>query len=943
MKKEIKLPGKHSTNEQNNTEAGSSIPKNIKSPISSDNILSLNTFLLSIAGKVSGFGGWSVDISSQTVFWSDEVCEIHEMPRGHSPKLTEGINFYAPECRDIISKAYLDCEKNGIPYDLELQIITAKGNRIWVRAIGEAVKDKKGKIIQVQGAFKDITLQKQSEMDLFESEDKYRSLVEASLDGIMIDQDDKIAYINPAGVSIFGASSEEELIGKNPFTFFPEENHKHIFKKMELIRTEGKSLPSNEDQIIRLDGKVIDVEVSAAPFMYRGKKAFQVVFKDISKRKSAERELINSEERFRKAFHSHPGIIGISTISDGKYLDVNDNFCKLLEYKRGEVIGHTSKELNIFFNSDERDSLIDIMNKNGNIVNFEVQARTKSGKIKTGLFSAEKIFMEGELCLLGQFNDITEIRKYIDELRVSEERFSRVFHSSPYAITLTELETGKLIDVNESFVRFTGYTKDEMIGKSTVELNMWINQGDRERTMKPLKENGFAHIPEICFRVKSGEIRTWDLSMEIIEIEGKKMIIGMIDDITESKRDRDIIVSKLHLSEYVHNHSLDDLLEETLNEAEKLTGSLIGFYHFVNDDQQHLTLQNWSTRTKSVFCKAEGKGSHYTIDKAGVWVDCVNTRKPVIHNDYMSLRHRKGLPPNHAEVIRELVVPVIRNGKIKAILGVGNKPIYYTQKDVETVSFLADLVWDITERKKIDEELKENESKLKEIVATKDKFFNIIAHDLRSPFNSILGFSDLLEEQMKEKNYADIEEYSKLIHSASKRAVNLLANLLEWARTQTGMIKFSPEYFDLAVQVKEVTDLFSVNANQKSIKFVNEMPANVPVIADKSMISNILRNLISNAIKFSHLNGTIIIKVEVNQKDTVVSVKDNGVGIDAENIRKLFRLDMNFTTLGTQKEKGTGLGLLICKEFAEKHGGKLKVESVAGSGSTFSFNIPKLN
>ena len=196
---------------------------------------------------------------------------------------------------------------------------------------------------------------------------------------------------------------------------------------------------------------------------------------------------------------------------------------------------------------------------------------------------------------------------------------------------------------------------------------------------------------------------------------------------------------------------------------------------------------------------------------------------------------------------------------------------------------------------------------------------------------------------MKEKNYTDIEEYSKLINSASKRAVNLLSNLLEWARSQTGMIEFSPEYFDLAVQVKEVTDLFSVNANQKSIKFVNEMPANVPVIADKSMISNILRNLISNAIKFSHLNGTIIIKVEVNQKDTVVSVKDNGVGIDAENIRKLFRLDMNFTTLGTQKEKGTGLGLLICKEFAEKHGGKLKVESVAGSGSTFSFNIPKLN
>ncbi len=163
--------------------------------------------------------------------------------------------------------------------------------------------------------------------------------------------------------------------------------------------------------------------------------------------------------------------------------------------------------------------------------------------------------------------------------------------------------------------------------------------------------------------------------------------------------------SRAYLVKFSYTHSLDELLEETLNEAEKLTDSLIGFYHFVDEDQKSLTLQNWSTRTKSKFCKAERKGKHYSIDEAGVWVDCIHQQKPVIHNDYAALSHRKGLPENHAKVIRELVVPVFRNEKIAAILGVGNKSTDYTQNDINTVSALADLVWDIVERKRSEEAL----------------------------------------------------------------------------------------------------------------------------------------------------------------------------------------------------------------------------------------------
>jgi PAS domain S-box-containing protein len=176
-------------------------------------------------------------------------------------------------------------------------------------------------------------------------------------------------------------------------------------------------------------------------------------------------------------------------------------------------------------------------------------------------------------------------------------------------------------------------------------------------------------------------------------------------EITVRRRNESVIMARLRLLQFAGPHTQDELLEATLDEAEALTGSVIGFYVLVLDDQKTLSLQNWSTRTKRDYCKAEGKGLHYDIAQAGVWTDCIQQRRPVIHNDYPSLSHRKGLPPGHAPLARELVVPVFRGEKIVAILAVGNKPTDYTPLDVEAVVLLADLAWEITEQKRMEEEL----------------------------------------------------------------------------------------------------------------------------------------------------------------------------------------------------------------------------------------------
>jgi len=246
---------------------------------------------------------------------------------------------------------------------------------------------------------------------------------------------------------------------------------------------------------------------------------------------------------------------------------------------------------------------------------------------------------------------------------------------------------------------------------------------------------------------------------------------------------------------------------------------------------------------------------------------------------------------------------------------------------------------DLTERKRAEEKLREKEVTLRELNAQKDKFFSIIAHDLKSPFSSIMGFSELLMEQINEKDYKGVDEYAKMIVQSSKQALDLLMNLLEWSRAQTGRMQFTPENFDLVHLVEEITLLFDLIAAQKTITINKALPHELNIFADKQMISTVLRNLISNAIKFTRQGGEINFSAQKSAKEILISVSDNGIGIAPERIEKLFRIDENNSTYGTNDEGGTGLGLILCKEFVENHGGRIWVESEQEKGSTFSVSL----
>lgn len=239
------------------------------------------------------------------------------------------------------------------------------------------------------------------------------------------------------------------------------------------------------------------------------------------------------------------------------------------------------------------------------------------------------------------------------------------------------------------------------------------------------------------------------------------------------------------------------------------------------------------------------------------------------------------------------------------------------------------------------EELEALNNELTRLNATKDKFFSIIAHDLRNPFNTILGLSDILLSDFKNFDPDKIAYYLANIKESSNQAFELLQNLLIWARSQTGGIEFTPTRFDLLVHVADTIELVAAQATKKNILIESKIALTAPISGDKNMIDTILRNLLTNAIKFTAQGGKVTVEAHKNDHQVSISVIDTGVGIAKDMLVNIFKIETKHTTKGTDKEKGTGLGLILCKEFAERHGGKILVQSEPGKGSTFTLLLPQ--
>lgn len=236
--------------------------------------------------------------------------------------------------------------------------------------------------------------------------------------------------------------------------------------------------------------------------------------------------------------------------------------------------------------------------------------------------------------------------------------------------------------------------------------------------------------------------------------------------------------------------------------------------------------------------------------------------------------------------------------------------------------------------------LKKQKEELSQLNATKDKFFSIIAHDLRSPFTGLLGFAELLIEESETAEPEDLKNYYQMMYQSANQGYKLLSDLLEWSRTQTSQIQFTPSENKVEDSIAENISLLENNSKEKSISIQAEIQDDLNVFADPNMLNTVVRNLLSNAIKFTKPDGNILISARKKDSFAEIRIKDDGIGMNDKTKSRLFKVDENVSRRGTNNEAGTGLGLIICKEFVEKNQGNIWVESEEGKGSSFYFTIP---
>ena len=251
------------------------------------------------------------------------------------------------------------------------------------------------------------------------------------------------------------------------------------------------------------------------------------------------------------------------------------------------------------------------------------------------------------------------------------------------------------------------------------------------------------------------------------------------------------------------------------------------------------------------------------------------------------------------------------------------------------------LIEEIEERKATEVNLQHSQRDLRAANASKDKFFSIIAHDLKNHFNGIIGLSSLLIDDFETFEVEQQKEFLYDIKDTAQNTYRLLQNLLEWSQTQTGKISFTPSLFNLHPVASEIVDLVRTVSGTKNIDLESEVPSGLELYADENMVRTVIRNLLLNAVKFTHPGGKIFLKAVIEGSRVLISVKDTGIGITEEKMGKLFCIDCNTVSYGTQGEQGSGLGLILCKEFIEKNSGNIRVESEPGKGSIFIVSLPR--
>jgi signal transduction histidine kinase len=424
-------------------------------------------------------------------------------------------------------------------------------------------------------------------------------------------------------------------------------------------------------------------------------------------------------------------------------------------------------------------------------------------------------------------------------------------------------------------------------------------------------------------------------------------VVAFFNDITERRRNDCILKARLRLGNLPPEVTCDDMLQMILDEAELVTDSKIGFYHDLEEDGITLRLQNWSTNTLANMCTAEGKGSHYPVDEAGIWAEAVRQGIPVICNDYPNALNKRGIPEGHAPVTRFISVPIRYNDRIVSIIGVGNKPEDYDQLDVDAVLVLANETLNVIQRKraedrllKFNEELEQRvEERTSQLIAAineQEAFSYTISHDLRAPLRAINGYTSIIEEKYNDQLDDEGWRLLNVVKSEALRMGILIDDLLTFSRLNRAQLVRNSTDMNQLVQTV-VQDLTHAGQEKRTDFRIGSLH---PADADGNLIRQVWFNLISNAQKFTSKRESPVIEIgsRLEEHEVQYYVHDNGSGFNMQYVDKIFGV---FQRLHDDNEyPGTGVGLAIVERIVQRHGGRVWAEGEPGKGATFWFTLP---
>jgi len=721
------------------------------------------------------------------------------------------------------------------------------------------------------------------------------------------------------GQVIYTSRSIEALLGYSQTDLRTVDPHEFIFPEdQDIVKSAIDKLRSGTESVnaryrmVRKDGSIVDVDTSGYLIKDEQNQSKHVVniTWDLNYLNDVEHSIKLSEQKYFKLVMNLPA--GVSLIGrSGKLLEINDAMRKIMGLSAEVILS----DINFFEIAEMKNSGIADQLKNcivsKNVVRSEITYNsTRRGKEMFLSYSFLPVFdRRGEVdSVIGYVNDLTGQKTAEGESRERADFLDLVINTIKLPFFVKD-EDHKWVMLNDAAVEMMGSSREGLLGKSDYDLY----PGDQADIFWKYDEKVFAEGSSI-----NEEQITWSdgtlhdivthKQLYIEKTSGRKFIVGTIHDISNYKKiEQDLRASEMKYRELFDN--ANDFI---------ITTDLEG-----NITNANRTLLNYL------------KTDIDTITKYNVY-------------DYVSDDNKE-----FASGLKDKILSGMLDSSFEVnALDLDQKPVTYEIKaslineDEKPVGIQC-VFSDVTESKEARLKLEKYNKNLLELNKTKDKFFSIIAHDLRNPYSSMIGFSELLLEDLEKLSMDEIRDSLKIIRNSAKNSLNLLENLLAWSRLETGRMNFDPSKVVLTDMVDEVVNVLFSLAYRKKIEINNNVESDVLLHSDKNMLNTILNNLVMNAIKFTPIGGEIniyatrmVTDAESGKIFYKISVADTGIGMEPEFCKQLFTQNKPVSSPGTEKEQGTGLGLLLSREMVERHGGKIYAESTPGKGSVFSFLIP---